>query len=83
MKKLLSVAMCLALGLAVTGCEMPGAEEEMETETPTVEAEVDGAAVEVVLPTEAIEVIETALGDEAAPEKGTEEEVLVEDVVVE
>ena len=67
MKKFLSVAMCLALGLTVAGCEMQGATEEMEaSETPAVEVDVDGEAVEVVLPEEAMEAINEATMEDSA-----------------
>ena len=76
MKKLLSVVMCLALGLAVTGCEMSEEAVDTDMEIPAVEVNVDdgGAAVEITLPPEAIEIIETALEEEVMPE----EEVMVE-----
>lgn len=76
MKKFLSVAMCLALGLTVAGCEMQGATEETKTsETPTVEVNVDGGgeAVEVVLPEEATEAINEATGEEDSAEMPAEE----------
>jgi hypothetical protein len=64
MKKFLSVAMCLALGLSVAGCGMQGATEEA-METPTVDVEVGGEAVEVVLPAETVEAIDAAVNAEA------------------
>lgn len=79
MKKFLSVAMCLALGLTVAGCEMPNA-TEVETDTPAVEVEVDGEAVEVVLPAEAVEAIDEALMDAepVMPEEMPMEEEMAE-----
>lgn len=78
MKKFLSVAMCLALGLTVAGCEMPGA-TEVETDTPAVEVEVEGEAVEVVLPAEAVEAIEAAMDAEPMmPEEMPMEEEMAE-----
>ncbi len=54
--------MCLALGLTVAGCEMQEATHEMEaSETPSVEVEVDGEAVEVILPAETMEAIDAAM----------------------
>lgn len=72
MKKLLNIAMCIALGLAVAGCETAPVVEE----TPTVEVEVSGEAVEITIPDETMEVIteaiETAEGGEETTEEVTE-----------
>ena len=54
--------MCLALGLAVTACGHLTTETDTE-ETPVVEVEVGGEAVEVVLPAETVEAIEEALAE--------------------
>ena len=78
MKKLLSVAMCLALGLAVAGCEMPGTTEVDTEETPIVEVEVEGEAVEVVLPIEAAEAIKEAIEAEPMPEDEMMDEAMTE-----
>ncbi len=66
--------MCLGLGLIVAGCEMAAT---TEVETPELEIEVEGTAVEVVLPAETVEAIE------AAVEAAAEEEVLEEEVITE
>ncbi len=74
MKKFLSVAMSLVLGLLVAGCETQPVEE-----TPTVDVEVTGEAVEVELPAEAVEVITEAVeeaGEEEMMEEETAEEVV-------
>jgi len=76
--------MCLALGVAATGCEMPGAAVDTDMDTPAVEVTVDdgSAAVEVMLPPEAVEIIEAALEYEAMPMPMIEEEGM-EEVIVE
>lgn len=51
--------MCIALGFAVAGCETQPVEE-----TPTVDVEVSGEAVEVVLPDEVVEAITDAVDTE-------------------
>ena len=58
--------MCLALGLTVAGCEMQEATEMETSETPAVEVDVDGEAVEVVLPEEAMEAINEATMEDSA-----------------
>lgn len=70
MKKFLSIAMSLVLGLLVAGCNMQPVEE-----TPTVDVEVTGEAVEVELPEEAAEAIEEAVEEEMMEEDMMEEEV--------
>lgn len=65
MKKLLNVVLCLVLGFAVAGCETQPVEE-----VPTVDVEVSGEAVEVIIPDEAIEVVTEAT---EAEEMGEEE----------
>lgn len=57
--------MCLALGLTVAGCEMQSSEMEA-SDTPAVEVEVDGEAVEVVIPEEAMEAIDEAAMNDSA-----------------
>lgn len=63
--------MCLALGLTVAGCEMSETEMTPAEETaPAMDVDVEGEAVEVVLPPEAVEAIEAAMEEaEAMPEE--------------
>ena len=71
MKKLLNIALCLTIGLALAGCNTT-------TETPIVDVEVEGDVVEVILPPEFTDAVEAAIEIQDAATVTDTEEVIVE-----